>query len=60
MGFFEMMRGYDDDVDREFFLSFIPLTRTNATTVVKGLSIVITPEVRSRITTLHLEKRRQG
>jgi len=31
MGFFERMRGYDDDVAREFSLSLIPLTRTNAT-----------------------------
>jgi len=54
MGFFERMIGYDDDVAREFSLSLIPLTRTNANAVVKGLSIVITPEVISRITTLPL------
>jgi len=54
MGFFERMRGYDDEVARDFALSFIPLTRTHATTVVEGLSVEITLEVISRITTLPL------
>lgn len=54
MGFFERMRGYDDDVAIEFSLSLIPLTRTNATTVVKCLSVLITSEFISRITTLPL------
>jgi len=41
-------------VAREFVLSLIPLTRTHAIAVVKGLSVVITFEVISRITTLPL------
>jgi len=54
MGFSERMRGYDDDVAREFSISFIPLTRASANVVVKCLSVAITPEVISRITTLPL------
>jgi len=54
MGLFERMRGYYDDVAKEFFLSLIPLTRTNSTVVVKGLLVEITPEVISGNTTLFL------
>jgi len=54
MGFFERTRGYDDYVAREFSLSLIPLTRTNSTTMLKGLSVAITLEVISRVTRLPL------
>lgn len=54
MGFLERMRGYDDEVARDFSLSLIPLTRTHAIIMVKGLLVEITPEVVSRITTLPL------
>ena len=54
MGFFERMRGYNDEVARDFALSLIPLTRTHVTAVVNGLSLEITPEVIGRITTLPL------
>ena len=48
------MRGYDDEVAKDFALSLIPLTGTHATTVVKFLLVEITPEVIGRITTLPL------
>jgi len=54
MGFFERMRGYNDEVARDFSRSLIPLTRTHATAVVKGLLVEITPELIRRITTLPL------
>ena len=54
MGFFEWMRGYHDDVAREFSISLTPLTRTNATTLVKDLLVEMNLEVISRITTLPL------
>lgn len=54
MGFFENLRGYDDEVAIDFSLSLIPLTGTHATVVVKGLSIELTPEIIGRITTLPL------
>jgi len=53
MGFFERMRGYDDEVATDFALSLIPLTSTHAAVVVKGLSVE-TPEVIRRIATLPL------
>jgi len=60
-GSFERMRGNDVEVAREFTLSLIPLIRTYAIVVVKGISVVITLELISRITTLtlgyHGEKR---
>ena len=37
LGFFELLRGYDDDVAREFVISLIPQARFNATPVVRGL-----------------------
>ena len=52
MGYFEKLREYDDEVARDFSLSLIPLTRTHATIVVRGLSIELTPELIRRITTL--------
>lgn len=54
MRFFERMIVYDDDLAREFSLSLTPLTRASATTVVKGLSAIITLEVISIITRLPL------
>jgi len=52
MGFFEEMRGYDDEVDIEFSLSLIPLTGTHVIVVVKGLYVELTPEVIGIITIL--------
>lgn len=54
MGFFELLRGYDDDVAREFAMSLIPLARASATTTVRGFSVTITLESIRRITTLPL------
>jgi len=54
MGFSELPRGYDDDVSKEFAMSLIPLAKANATIVVRGLSIIITPESINKITTLPL------
>ena len=42
MGYFEKLRGYDDEVARDVALSLIPLTRSHATVVVRGLSIELT------------------
>ncbi len=54
MGRFEKLRGYDDEVAIYFSLSLIPLTRTHATIVLRGLSIELTLEIIGRITTLTL------
>ena len=54
MGYFEKLRGYDDEVARYFALSIITLTRTHVTLVVRGPSIEFSAELISRITTLPL------
>jgi len=54
MGYFEKLRGYDDEDAQDFSLSIIPLTRVHVTVVVRGLSIDLTPELISIITTLPL------
>ena len=54
LGFFKLLRGYDDDVAREFAISLTPQARFSATIVVRGLLLTITPESISRITTLPL------
>jgi len=52
LGFFELRIGYDDDVAQEFSMELNSQARISATTMVRELSITITPEVISRITTL--------
>lgn len=54
LGFFELLKGYDDDVPQEFSKSLTPQDRISATSVVRGLSITTTLEIISRITTLPL------
>lgn len=54
MGLFALLRGYDDDVAREFTLSLIPLARASTTAIVRGLSVTIMLESISKITTLPL------
>ena len=52
--FFKLLRGYDDDIAREFSMSLTPHPRINATSMVRVLLITITPEINSKITTLPL------
>jgi len=54
LGFFELLRGYDDVVDMEFAMSLIPQARVSAIVVVRGFSVKITPESIRKITTLPL------
>lgn len=44
MGFFELLRGYNDDVAREFVMSLIPLARASVTIVLNGFPLEITPK----------------
>ncbi len=50
MRYFEKLRGYDDEVAREFSLSLIPLNMIHATVMVRALSIGLTPKLISIIT----------
>ena len=54
MGFFEILRGYEDKIAREFAMALYSQVYVIATTMVRGLAITITPELISRITTLPL------
>ncbi len=54
MNFFEKFRGFDDKISHEFSLSLVPHTITHATITIRGLSIKITHEFISRVTTLPL------
>jgi len=54
MGFFKKLRGYDDEVARDFSLSLIQLIKVHANVVVRCLSIEITLELISKVTILPL------
>lgn len=54
MGFFEKFTWYDDDVAQEFAHSLTQHNRIHATILVRGLSIYLTPELISKVTTLPL------
>jgi len=54
MGFFEKFTGYDDEVAQEFSHYLTPHNRIHATVIVRGLTIDLTPELISRVTTLPL------
>ncbi len=54
MGFFEKFTGYDDEVAQEFSHSLTPHSKIHAIVVVRWLTIDLTPEFISRVTTLPL------
>lgn len=54
MTFFEKFQGFDEEIAKEFVLSLVPHSRTHATITFRGLSMEITPEFISRVTTLPL------
>ena len=53
-GFFKPLRGYDDDVAREFAKSLTPQARVSAIVIVRGPLVTIIPKSISIITTLPL------
>ena len=54
MTFFEKFRGSNEEISQEFSLSLVPHSRTHATVTFRGISIKITVEFISRVTTLPL------
>ena len=54
MGFFEKFTGHDDELAQEFAHSLSPHSRIHATVIVRGLTIDLTQEFISRVTTLPL------
>ena len=54
LGFFELLKGYDDEVSFDFSMALNSQSDVNPTTVIRGLVITISPEVINRVTTLPL------
>jgi len=54
LGFFELLKRYDDDFSFEFSMAMNSQTCDNSTTVVRGLVISLSPKLISRVTTLPL------
>lgn len=54
LGFFESLKGYDDDHAHEFSMALHSQAEDSATTVVRGLAISLSPKTISRVTTLPL------
>jgi len=54
MNFFRKFRGFDDEISHELALPLVPHTITHATITIRGISIEITPEFISRVTSLSL------
>lgn len=54
MNFFEKFRAFDDEICQVFSLSVVPHTRKHAIVTIRGISIEITPEFISTVTTLPL------
>lgn len=54
LGFFELLKGYDDDITYEFSMALNPHARASDTIMVTRLSITINLDFISRVTTLPL------
>ena len=54
LGSFELLKGYDDEVARDFAMDFHSQVDDSSTAVIRGLVITITPDLISRVTTLPL------
>ena len=54
LGFFKLLKGYDDEVAQDFAVALHSQAYDSVTTVVRGLEITITLEIISRVTTLPL------
>jgi len=54
MPFFEKLRGYDEEVTQEFALSLVPHSKTYAIVTFKGITMEITLEFISRVTSFPL------
>ena len=54
LGFFEMLKGYDDDLSHELSMALHSHEENSATTIVRGLAISLSPETINRVTTLPL------
>lgn len=54
MGFFEKLKGYDDEVTHEFTMALNSQGEDNATTIVNGISIHMNTNIINRVNTLRI------
>jgi hypothetical protein len=54
MPFFKKLQGFDEEVAQEFSLALVPRSKTHATITFRDLTMEITPEYISRVTSLAL------
>lgn len=52
VGFFELLKGYDDDLSLEFSMALNSQTKDNSTVVVRGLAMSLNPIIISKVRTL--------
>ena len=52
MGFFEKLKGYDDEITHEFYMALHSKGADSATTVVRGLAIHLNVELIIIVTTI--------
>ena len=51
---FDRIRGHDEEITEEFFMSLKPQSKTQATVNFMGLTLEVTPELISCVTSLPL------
>ena len=54
LGLFELLKGFDEEIDQEFTVALQSHSKERATIVVRGLAITLSPELISKVTTLPL------
>jgi len=54
IGFFEFLKGYDDDISFEFSITLNSQIEDSSTTMMRGLAISLSPKLISRVETLPL------
>ena len=52
--FFELLKGFDEEIAREFAVAMQSHLEERATTMVRGLAITLSPELISKVTTFPL------
>lgn len=55
MGFFEQLKGYDDDITQEFSMELQSQGEYSDTTIFRGFIMSLSPKTISRVTTLPLD-----
>ena len=54
LDFFELLKGFDEEIAQEFVVALQSHSEERVTIVVRGLAITLSPEIISRVTTFPL------